>query len=126
LHIGTNDFIQGRTVQSAVTNLDKIIDKLTVLRPNARLLVSSIIPLADAIKNAKVKSYNQQIRDVLVPKHRGLGRKVTFVDQYKNFVDSTGKVIASSLSDGVHPSRAGYDKIGDTWAQAILSATRKR
>jgi lysophospholipase L1-like esterase len=113
-------------VASAVNNLNKIVDKLTTLRPNARLFVSSIIPLADATLNASVKAYNQQIRDVLVPKFKALGRKVTFVDQYKNFVDSAGKVLTAQLSDGVHPSRTGYDRIGDTWAQAILAAVRAR
>ena len=30
----------------------------------------------------------------------------------------------SLLSDGVHPKPAGYGKMGDTWAQAILAASR--
>jgi hypothetical protein len=123
LHVGTNDFLQRKSVAYAAGNLDQIVAKLTSLRPNAKLFVSNIIPMADATQNASVIAYNKQIKDVIVPKYKALGKKVYFVDQYKNFVDAAGKVVTSAFPDKVHPTRAGYDKIGDTWSKAILAAT---
>jgi lysophospholipase L1-like esterase len=122
LHIGTNDLLQHRTVASTADNLSKIIDTLTTLRPNARLFVSNILPIADPTINASVLAYNKLIRDQIVPNFKALGRNVVFVDQYRNFVDATGTVMSAELPDTVHPTRAGYAKVGETWAQAILAA----
>ena len=30
-------------------------------------------------------------------------------------------VVAADIYDGLHPTRAGYDKLGDAWYQAIQS-----
>lgn len=127
LHIGTNDFLQGRSPASAAGNLDKIIAKLTTLRPSAKIFVSNIMPIANPGQNASVKAYNQLVENTVVPKYQAMGKSVVFVNQYANFVDAQGKLVANLLSkDGVHPVRAGYDKIGDTWAAAVLSALRKK
>lgn len=70
-----------------------------------------------------MQAYNTLLKNVLVSKYKAMGRNITFVDQYHNFVDAKGNVIAARLPDTVHPDRTGYDLIGDTWYQAIKQAT---
>jgi lysophospholipase L1-like esterase len=139
LHIGTNDILQHfdpnvANAPEAVfmadlkTRLNALVDRLTTQRPDAHLLVSSIVPIPNLTNangvadNAEVKDYNAYIRDVLVPTFKGLGRDVTFVDQYANFVDANGNVLTSFFPDNIHPNQAGYDLMGATWANAIQQA----
>ena len=66
-----------------------------------------------------MQQYNALIKNVIVPKYDALGKHVYYVDQYSNFVDGQGNIIASLLPDTVHPNQTGYDLMGDTWASAI-------
>ncbi|QOV90306.1 SGNH/GDSL hydrolase family protein [Humisphaera borealis] len=121
LHIGTNDILQKIAPATAAANLDSIIKTLTDARPTAKIFVSTIIPTLDATKMTALKQYNDLLKQV-VAKYKALGKKVTLVDMYTQFVDATGAPRASLFSDSVHPTRAGYDKIGDAWSAAILAA----
>ena len=121
LHIGTNDILQNFNTATMGTRLDGLINQLTTDRPNANVLVASIIPLVNSGQNTLVQSYDAQIQNVIVPKYQAMGRHVFFVDQYHNFVDSNGNVISSLLPDGIHPNQTGYDLMGDTWASAVQS-----
>jgi lysophospholipase L1-like esterase len=122
LMAGTNDMLQHRTVALTADNLSKIIDTLTTFRPRAKVFVSTILPIADPAINPSVMAYNKLIREQIVPRFLAMGRNVVLVDQYRNFVDSSGAVMTAMFPDTVHPTRAGYEKMGDTWAQAILNA----
>ena len=94
-------------------------------RPAARILVSSIPPIPQFFNlngvqyNTEVKEYNAYIKDTLVPQLQAQGRHVSFVDQYANFVNADGRVKSSMLPDDIHPTQAGYDAMGDTWAKAV-------
>lgn len=105
--------------------LDSLVNQLTLARPNADLLVAGIIPMnvssGGKFLNEDVKAYNSYIRNTLVPKYRNLGRRVSFVDQYPNFVNANGTIKTALLPDGVHPNQAGYDLMADTWSSAILA-----
>jgi hypothetical protein len=122
LHIGTNDILQNFQTSTMAMRLDKLIGQIVADSPTSRIFVSSIIPLVNANQNQLVQAYNTQIRDVIVPKYDSLGDNVFFVDQYPNFVDANGNVIARLLPDGIHPNQTGYDLMGDTWAAAIQQA----
>ena len=124
LMAGTNDVLQKRTAASAAANLDKIIKVLNTARPTAKVFVASIPPVVNSASfTAVVKEFNGLAKQ-LVARYAAAGKKVYFVDQYKNFVDPAGKALTTLYSDSVHPGRAGYDKMGDTWAAAILAAKR--
>jgi hypothetical protein len=107
--------------------LDDLVGEITDLRPDAYLLVASIIPieLSDEM-NDLVKRYNEQIRDVIVPRYQRMGRNVSFVDQYDNFVDNAGRFIPGALPDGKHPNGPGYDRMAETWFRAIDRIERER
>lgn len=120
LHIGTNDILQNFLTSTMAKRLDSLIGQIMADSPTSLLFVSSIIPInRDANMKALVQAYNAQIRDVIVPKYDSLGDRVVFVDQYPNFVDANGNIIAARLPDTVHPDRIGYDRMADTWAAAI-------
>jgi lysophospholipase L1-like esterase len=123
LHIGTNDILQSFRTATMAQRLDSLIGQIMADSPTSRLFVSSIIPLnRDANMKALVEAYNAQIRDVIVPKYDSLGDQVIFVNQYPNFVDANGNIIAARLPDAIHPDHIGYDLMGDTWAAALQQA----
>lgn len=100
--------------------LSALIGQIAADRPAARVFVSGLIPIEDS-RNSMVLQYNAAIRDVIVPSFAAAGQSVYFVDQYHNFVDADGNFIPGSQPDSVHPDQAGYNRMGDTWAQAITS-----
>jgi hypothetical protein len=120
LHVGSNDVIQQRQINTMGDRLDGLINRITTDRPSAHLIVSSILPMSDPALNAIIKAYDAEIQNKIVPKYEHMGRLVSFVDQYHNFVDSKGNVINARFADGVHPDRIGYNMIGDTWYNAIM------
>jgi lysophospholipase L1-like esterase len=120
LHIGTNDILQKVAPSVAAANLDQTLKTLTDARPNAKVFVSTIIPMQDAAKMPALKTYNQLLKDV-VAKYKTAGKKVVLVDMYAQFVDASGNVRTGLYSDPVHPNRAGYDKIGDVFAAAVMA-----
>ena len=75
--------------------------------------------------NTEVQEYNAYIQYKLVPKLESEGKHVTFVNQYANFVNAQGKVEAQLLPDDIHPTQAGYNAMGATWAKAIESLAKE-
>jgi lysophospholipase L1-like esterase len=123
LHIGTNDILQNFRTATMAQRLDSLIGQIMADSPTSLLFVSSIIPInRDPNMKALVQEFNAQIRDVIVPKYDSLGDQVIFVDQYPNFVDANGNIIATRLPDTIHPNQIGYDLMGDTWAAALQQA----
>ena len=117
LMIGTNDILQNVNVSTAPNRLSALIDRIIELRPTARVFVASIPPLVGAYAslNSKVVAYNAAVRDLVDAKAAG-GRSVRFVDVYPALGPG------DFGSDGVHPNRAGHDKIAKVWAGALLSS----
>lgn len=130
LHIGTNDIYQdslsapgGNDTTKLQARLRNLIAEITTLRPNANVIVSTLIPIGTNAAKNYVTSYNRAIQKVIVPDFIALGKHVSFVDNYKNFVDSNGNVLMPSLlaTDGLHPTQAGYNLMGDSWAAGIAA-----
>ncbi len=117
LMIGTNDILRGDKTSTLKTELSQLIDQITGEQPNAHLLVSSIAPLDSSIKGKGradiVKAYNDIIPQ-LVDQKAGQGQQITYVN-------AGGSLSLNDLvSDGVHPSAAGYNKLGKKWYDALV------
>jgi lysophospholipase L1-like esterase len=122
LLIGINDLNIGYKVDTAPARLDLLVTRLFGYFPNTRLLIAS---LPDADQNnpyrhsatndlaAAVSNYNAGIVS-LVASHRAMGQKIAFVDLH------AGLTLAD-LGDGLHPSAAGYVKMGNIWADAVVA-----
>lgn len=128
LHIGTNDIdlgvdvgVGGSDTSHLQTRLRNLIARIVTLRPNAHVIVSTLIPYAVPAKNSQVQTYNEAIKTVIVRDFVADHKHVSYVDNYKNFVDANGNILTPSLlsSDGVHPTQAGYNLMGDTWTAGI-------
>lgn len=128
LMIGTNDVNFNYRAETAPERLDRLIsvisDTTTGLKPQARLIVASILPIDDSkpqyrpsptdfSRNARAIAYNAAIPEI-VARHRASGENVFFYDMNALFT-------FSDLVDGLHPTAAGYNKLGDAWYAAIQS-----
>jgi lysophospholipase L1-like esterase len=122
LLIGINDLNIGYKIDTAPQRLDLLVTRLFGYYPNTRLLIAS---LPDADQNnpyrhsatndlaAAVSNYNAGIVSI-VANHRAMGQKIAFVDIH------AGLTLAD-LGDGLHPSAAGYVKMGNIWADAVVA-----
>ena len=110
LHLGTNDMNQDYAVDQAPARLSALIDKIRKDAPNADIFVSTIIPFSDATKEARAQTYNAAIPGIVKSK-----------DSKVHLVDMRPTITASDLADGIHPTRAGYDKMADVWYAALKS-----
>ncbi|BDP43385.1 hypothetical protein DAETH_33540 (plasmid) [Deinococcus aetherius] len=111
LMIGTNDLIQNRDPANAPARLGALLDQMSARRPEARILVASLPPLANAAQNAWVERFNAALPGV-VKTRADQGKKVAFVD--------VGAALTlADLADGVHPDAGGYSKLARVWYEAL-------
>lgn len=108
--IGVNNTWAEETpvVDSVVAGIVQVLAAVHARKPDARIVLQSLIPTNDPAKN----------RDVLLPVNRQIadlasGSKfsgfVSYLDLYPLFVDAAGQQIGGYfVNDGVHPSQAGY------------------
>jgi len=117
LMVGTNDIGFGNGATYALNELGLIINKLSTLRPNAHILVSNLLPREDSASvDAQITGVFNPAVPGIVAAHDAEGQHVSFVDMYDEFAANTSAYIGS---DGVHPTQAGYNLMGDTWYSAI-------
>ncbi|OAK98509.1 SGNH hydrolase [Phaeosphaeriaceae sp. SRC1lsM3a] len=121
LHAATNDLNRGNPSNEpdaqAPTRLGQLIDDCLKAVPNAVVIVAKIIPSKNANLNNVIKKYNDAI-PAIVADRVAKGSNVSVVDMS---VLNTG----SDLSDNLHPSVAGYAKMGDIWNAGIKAVASK-
>ncbi len=110
LLIGTNDIVQGHSLDTAPTRLDRLIDEVLRHRPQAQIFVGSIPPIDAPDLNARVEAYNQAIAQQIQAR-QSQGDRLIFVDLYSGLTPN-------DLADGIHPNRQGHRKIAEMWYQA--------
>jgi lysophospholipase L1-like esterase len=113
LHIGTNDVLQNVNLASAPNRLSTLIDHITATAPTAEVFVATIIPLASAAQETAVRTFNAAIPGI-VQRNVNAGRHVHLVDMHS-------ALTAADLTDGIHPTATGYDKMAATWFAALQS-----
>jgi hypothetical protein len=106
LHIGTNDIQQGKTASAAASNLSAIIDDLLVRLPAVRVIVAKILPQTG--KEAHVSQFNAQVERLVQSKPRRV-----------SVIDMSAALSVSDLADGIHPNRAGNEKMAAVWEAEI-------
>ena len=115
LEIGSNEILGNYHVQSAAYELAALVTHILELRPNAEVLVSTITPLASATLNAEVNTFNNALSGP-----NGIIAQLQAQGENVKLVDAGGTLTTADLSaDGIHPSAAGYAKLGNAWAQAV-------
>jgi lysophospholipase L1-like esterase len=110
LHIGTNDMNQNFDIANAPARLSTLVDHILATLPGIELFVAQITPESDATLESRVRAYNAALPGVL----NGKGPHVHLVDMHS-------ALTTADLADGVHPSAAGYAKMGTAWFSALQS-----
>jgi lysophospholipase L1-like esterase len=108
LHVGTNDMNQNYDVANAPARLSALIDHMFAAAPGVELFVAQITPESDPTREARVTAYNAAIPGVVAGK-----------GSHAHLVDMHSAVSTADLADGVHPTRAGYDKMAAAWYAAL-------
>jgi lysophospholipase L1-like esterase len=104
-----------------IDQLSKLIDDICANQPQAELFVSTIPPMAASAyvtatfpsgsANANATTYNAAM-PALIETKIAQGKKV-------HFVDTRGVILLTDLTDGIHPSQSGYNKMAPYWFNAI-------
>lgn len=119
LMLGTNDALGkgGNSLSGMYADLSNLINKITTQLPSTQLLVSSIIPIDPSIRGQakadQAKNFNNLIPD-LVKDKAAQGKKVKFVNVGGSLT------LDDILSDGIHPTASGYNKLGNEWYKALV------
>jgi lysophospholipase L1-like esterase len=117
LMIGTNDVDISYDLANAESRLSTLIstilDRKYGLRPQAKMIIAQIVPIQDAVEDARVTTYNQSVAKV-VAAHAKLGEHISLLDMH-------AALQASDFHDKLHPNDAGYVKMAKVWFPAIQS-----
>ena len=113
LHIGTNDVLQNFNLSTAPNRLSTLLDHITNTAPTAEVFVAQITPLANATQDAAARNFNSAIPGIVQSKVNA-GRHVHLVDMHS-------ALTTADLTDGIHPTAGGYDKMAATWFNALRS-----
>ena len=127
LMAGTNDVNSGSSANKMITQLGNLIDEVAKASPSTKLLVSSITPV-DAPRGSASEAQNVLEFNALLPnfidQKAAQGKQVFFVDAGGTLAakDLNGDNSATSdLNDGLHPTAAGYKKLGNAWYDAVFN-----
>lgn len=115
LLIGTNDYGQNKDTNNAATRLDQLITLITKNVPDAKLVVANLTVRTDYpnLETSIENGFNPYV-PTIVANHAALGQHVSFVDMH-------AALSASDLGDKLHPNESGYNKMANTWFNAITT-----
>ena len=89
---------------SIIKGVEAVVARLRERRPKARIVIQSLLPTEDAVKNRDlVMPVNAALRT-----HAATQANTVFLDLYPSFVDDSGAQRRVLFNDALHPSREGY------------------
>lgn len=109
LKAGANDLVQ---LEGVAGRFRGLLEKIVTLRPQARVLVAKITPVAYDDTELEFNSMVEAVTEEL----RAEGKNIRTVDLH------TGFPAAGLLADGLHPNPTGYEWMASQWGEAIVSA----
>ena len=104
--LGINNSFDAETpaVASISEGVKAVIARIRERKPDAQIVVQSLLPTDDAAKNRDlVRPVNAALRAFA---ERSAGMR--YLDLYPAFVDARGEQRRDLFNDSLHPSRAGY------------------
>lgn len=117
IHAGTNDLHSSDPAESydgAPDRLNSLINAVISTCPDATVLVAQIIHAGDAPSDSRFQTFNSKIPGIVSAQIAKGHKNIAAVDM--------GSVTSNYLIDGLHPTNAGYQKMGDLWFSAIQKA----
>ncbi|WP_131741945.1 GDSL-type esterase/lipase family protein [Actinomadura roseirufa] len=116
IHAGTNDMDRNVDPEGAPARLAGLVDQTLRDAPNATVLVSTLVPSANAAVQTRIAAFNRQVRALVRRRHEA-GGPVGLVDMTP--------VTTADLADGLHPNDRGYEKMGEAFYTGIQLARFK-
>ncbi|KAL4907191.1 SGNH hydrolase-type esterase domain-containing protein [Aspergillus multicolor] len=122
VNAGLNDCLQDSRIGSAGARLDALVEDLwapaaaPVPGARATVILSTLLVSSDRKVNARVRSVNEQIRD-LVKMNRAKGKHILLAEMYDGVEKGPG--LQDLGDDGIHPNAGGYSKMAMVWANSI-------
>lgn len=114
--IGTNDVVQNFDLERADQRYEVLLQKvLNGMGPNGYVLAGSLITTNNLIFNSRLKKYNLAIQKV-VNKYQRTNPRLIWVDMYSR---SQIGMTTKDLTDGVHPTELGYQKMANVWYEDV-------
>src|SRR5207248_11796301 len=110
LTIGTTYSDRDLGSANAPARLSTLVDQTLATAPGVEVFVAQITPEADPTFEARIRAYNAALPGAL----QGKGSRVDLVDMHS-------ALSVADLADGVHPTAAGYAKMGAVWFAALRS-----
>ena len=111
-------------VADMISRLKALVDKIELLQPGTRILLSDTPPMGTAGPDAVTGPYADAVQ-ALAGQERQAGVPVAGVDVWSQFVESTpqGTVIVPGMigQDGIHPTAAGYQAIANAFRGPLES-----
>ncbi len=121
LLIGTNDLSKGKTPDEILINYKKIVSRIRKYNPELDLFIQSVLPINEKYfllppkyDNKKIKLLNRMIKKLE-------GDKVTYINLFDNFLDSSGNLKSEYSNDGLHLSGTGYQR----WKNILIESCDK-
>lgn len=111
IHLGTNDIIQGQSVESTIAELKELIYKIRNINPRIKILIAQIIPCGE---KAQVRQLNAVIAQ-LASQTNSSESPVISVDQFSGF----NPTLNVDTYDGCHPNESGEKKMASRWFTAL-------
>jgi len=105
----------------AMSNIDPLVNEIYLTKPNVDMVIAQITPRSTYQQS--IVDYNAYIANTLVPKYRGLGMRITQVDQYSNLLTNPNdktSINTSLFTDSAHLRPEAYALLAGTWVSAIL------
>lgn len=108
LHAGTNDILQGQSVEVICRRLQHLIGQIVSCLPASLLLVAQITPLGYMTINERIQKLNHHIPELV----RHLS--------YAHTVDIYHAVSMDRIVDKIHTDDAGYALMAEAWFESLL------
>lgn len=116
--VGINNSFEFETpkVESITAGIKAVILAAHQKKPNATIILQSLLPTAEADRNSTVVN---PVNAILanIENDKEFSKYIKFLDLHKYFIDDKGNQITNYFNDGLHPNRNGYA----IWKKAIIS-----
>lgn len=102
-------------VESIYEGVLATITALHAQKPDARIILQSLLPTNDVIKNKDVVlKVNEKLK--IYSSDSDFQNMITFLDLYPLFIDADGSQLSMNFTDGLHPNNFGYE----IWRTALV------
>ncbi|MEU6606462.1 SGNH/GDSL hydrolase family protein [Streptomyces shenzhenensis] len=116
LMAGTNDMIHDVDPGNAINRLQRLIDGVLAANPDGFVVVATLTPCTDAAVQARMDSYNAQVREQV-------GARVARGDRIV-LVEMAG-VSTQGWPDFVHPNDAAYQQMAAVFSNGVADGIKR-